>query len=120
VIQEAAPFGISFTIVEPGGARADFGGRSMKKAAYLPAYDEVLAPFRARLERENSNQSAVGDPVKVAEAMIASANQSPAPRRLTLGSDAYTLVTAGLRDRLTALESARELAFSTDADDVQH
>ena len=59
-----------------------------------------------------------GDPAKVAAAIIASADQAEAPFRLTLGSDAYVLATAALRDRLEALEAGRSLAYSTDADDV--
>ncbi|MFD3606320.1 hypothetical protein ACFWVH_49075, partial [Streptomyces sp. NPDC058656] len=58
-----------------------------------------------------------GDPAKIAAAIIASADQDEAPKRLTLGSDAYELVTAGLRERLTSLEAAKDLAYSTDADD---
>jgi hypothetical protein len=57
-----------------------------------------------------------GDPRKVASAIIASADQSPAPRRLTLGSDAYALVHAALTERLTALEAQKDLAHSTDVD----
>lgn len=74
---------------------------------------------------------APGDPAKIAAAIIASADQDQdqgpdrdrdrdqdqAPKRLTLGSDAYELVTAGLRERLAALEAAKDLAYSTDADD---
>lgn len=57
-----------------------------------------------------------GDPRKVALAIIASADQHPAPRRLTLGSDAYELVHKALRERLAALEAQKELAYSTDVD----
>ena len=60
---------------------------------------------------------APGDPVKIAAAIIASADQLEAPKRLTLGSDAYALGTAALRERLTALETGKDLAHSTDADD---
>jgi hypothetical protein len=55
-----------------------------------------------------------GDPQKIASAIIASADHSPAPKRLTLGSDAYALVHAALTERLAALEAQKELAHSTD------
>ncbi|MET7296232.1 hypothetical protein ABZS79_29630 [Streptomyces griseoloalbus] len=61
---------------------------------------------------------APGAPAKIAAAIIASAEQTPAPLRLTLGSDAYAMATAALRDRLKALETGRDLAHSTDADDT--
>jgi hypothetical protein len=57
-----------------------------------------------------------GDPHKVAAAIIASADQTLAPTRLTLGSDAYALVDEALTGRLAALEAQKELAHSTDAD----
>ena len=41
-----------------------------------------------------------------------------APKRLTLGSNAYEAITATLRHRLAALERQRELAYSTDAGDI--
>jgi hypothetical protein len=59
-----------------------------------------------------------GDPVKIAQAIIDSAAQEPAPKRLLLGSDAYTNVQAALTGRLASVEAQRELALSTDADDI--
>jgi hypothetical protein len=48
--------------------------------------------------------------------MIASVDCSPAPRRLTLGSSAYTSIRAALMDRLTALDAQKESALATDVD----
>ena len=42
----------------------------------------------------------------------------PAPRRLTLGSDAYASVRAALVERLAALDAQRAIALSTDAEDA--
>ena len=56
-----------------------------------------------------------GGPSKIAAAIIASAEQTPAPKRLTnLGSGAYALVHAALKERLTSLKAQKELAYSTD------
>jgi NAD(P)-dependent dehydrogenase (short-subunit alcohol dehydrogenase family) len=63
---------------------------------------------------------APGDPAKIAAAIIAAADRPDAPFRLTLGSDAYELATAAVHDRLEALRAGRDLAYSTDADDVRH
>ena len=60
----------------------------------------------------------IGDPVKMAQAMIASCELKPAPRRLVLGSDAYQAVRGALQTRLAALDAQEALARSTDADDV--
>jgi hypothetical protein len=55
-----------------------------------------------------------GDPVKMANIMIESVEQNPAPKRIALGSDAYGMIHKALADRLSALEAQREMAFSTD------
>lgn len=46
--------------------------------------------------------------------MIDSTDQKPAPKRVTLGSDAYNAIHQSLSDRLKGLEAQKELAFSTD------
>ncbi|WP_193352276.1 hypothetical protein [Clostridium beijerinckii] len=48
------------------------------------------------------------------KAMIYSADQQDAPKRITLGSDAYDLIHKALSDRLKELEAQKRLAFSTD------
>ena len=112
---ELAPFGIGVTIVEPGVSRTDFGGGSADLGAPMPEYAEgPSGQLRRMLSGELPPLPAPGDPAKVAAAIISSADLPEAPLRLTLGSDAYTLATAALRDRLSALEAGRELAYSTD------
>jgi hypothetical protein len=63
---------------------------------------------------EEATAVAIGDPAKMVQCMIASVDQNPAPMRLALGSDAYTVMHKQLSERLAALEGQRELAFSTD------
>ncbi|GAB7039094.1 MULTISPECIES: SDR family oxidoreductase [Catenuloplanes] len=116
---ELAPFGIHVTIVEPGVARTGFGVSNSTLAAPMPEYaDGPSGLLRRMLSGELPPLPAPGDPVKIAAAIIASADQPNPPLRLTLGSDAYTQATAALRGRLDALYAGRDLAFSTDADDV--
>jgi hypothetical protein len=55
-----------------------------------------------------------GDQAKVVAAMIDVAELDDPPRRLLLGSDAYTLVRGALAERLAAVEAQRQLAHSTD------
>ncbi|GGX69753.1 SDR family oxidoreductase [Streptomyces minutiscleroticus] len=116
---ELAPFGIGVTVVEPGVSRTNFGGTGAVLGAPLPEYaDGPSGQLRAVLSGELPPLPAPGDPAKIADAIIASADQIEAPFRLTLGSDAYAMATAALRDRLQALEAGRALAHSTDADDT--
>jgi hypothetical protein len=55
-----------------------------------------------------------GDAAKVAQAMIDSVDLHPAPKRLPLGSDTYTLVRAALVERLHALDMQKESALAAD------
>jgi NAD(P)-dependent dehydrogenase (short-subunit alcohol dehydrogenase family) len=116
---ELAPFGIGVTIVEPGVSRTNFGGGA-ELGAPLPEYaDGPSGQLRRMLSGELPPLPAPGDPAKIAAAIIASADLPEAPLRLTLGSDAYEAATAALRNRLEALEAARDLAHSTDADTTE-
>ncbi len=107
VAQEVAGFNIEFTLVEPGTAQTDFT-RGMELADPHAAYDD------SGIRQMLGGWPQVGDAKKMVREMIASVDRSPAPRRLTLGSDAYTLVHAALTERLAALEAQKEIAFSTD------
>ncbi|GAB2607923.1 SDR family oxidoreductase [Kribbella endophytica] len=113
VIPEIAPFGIGVTLVEPGGSRTEFTGRSMAFATALPAYDEtVVGSIRGRA---GAGELPVGDPAKVARAIIDAADEERAVKRLLLGSDSYAQVIGALRERLVELEPGKTLAHSTDA-----
>jgi NAD(P)-dependent dehydrogenase (short-subunit alcohol dehydrogenase family) len=115
---DIAGFGIGVTLVEPGVARTEFGGGSAVMGTPMAEYaDAAPGILRRRFAGELPPLPAPGDPAKIAAAIIVSADQPQAPKRLTLGSDAYALGTAALRERLEALESAKDLAYSTDADD---
>lgn len=48
------------------------------------------------------------------KAMIYSVDQQDAPKRITIGSDAYDSIHQALSDRLKELEAQKRLAFSTD------
>ena len=60
----------------------------------------------------------VCDPDNMAQQIIQRVDQGDGPIRMALGSDAYKQIRASLLDRLAALEEQKELAYSTDADDV--
>lgn len=116
--QDIAPFGIEATIFEPGAIRTDFGGRGVLASA-LEAYQHTPAA-QMRQAAEGLREAgagasqAVGDPVKMAQVMIASVEKSPAPKRIVMGSDVYGWLLAAYRERATALELQKEIAFATD------
>lgn len=113
-IPEIAPFGIEVTLVEPGASRTNFASSSADAGQILDVYDRTPAGDFRRLAASAGLDMFPGDPRKVASAIIASSDQHPAPRRLTLGSDAYALVHAALTERLANLEAQKDLAHSTD------
>ncbi|GAA1304382.1 short-chain dehydrogenase/reductase [Planotetraspora silvatica] len=119
---ELAPFGIEVTLVEPGGARTGFN-RNLAVADPIGAYATgIVGRIRGMLggdaDPEFVRRAVAGDPRKIARAVADSAAAAPAPRRLTLGGNAYEAIEAALQDRLSALRAQRELAYGTDADDV--
>jgi NAD(P)-dependent dehydrogenase (short-subunit alcohol dehydrogenase family) len=116
--QEVAPFGIEATIFEPGAIRTSFGAEAALSPA-ITAYDGT--PARGMRGRAESLRGvgakpspAPGDPAKMAKVMIASVDQSPAPKRVVMGSDAYNMLSAVYRERAASLEAQKALAFSTD------
>lgn len=50
----------------------------------------------------------------MAKIMIDSADHDPAPKRIVLGRDSYTVTQKALKERLAAFEAQKDVAFSTD------
>jgi hypothetical protein len=101
------------TIVEPGGARTEFRYGSAQVADPLPAYvGNPARAFEAMLDPANG--LAVGDPARMAAAIIDSVDRQPAPLRMVLGSQALESTVNTLRTRIADFEAQRDLAASTD------
>ena len=112
--QELAPLGIHATVVEPGFFRTDFLDEQslVKTALELAEYEDTVGAMRRFAHTANHAQP--GDPLKLAEAILALANAAQPPQRLPLGSD--TVARIEEKNRLVAAELAewRSLALSTD------
>ena len=111
--QEVAVFNISATIVEPGGARTGFRYGSSRLGPALDAYSGTPAAMIRRMIEEGTSVPP-GDPAKMATIIIDSADRSPAPKRIVLGSDSYAIMRKALTERLADLETQTDLAASTD------
>lgn len=109
--QEVAQFNIGVTMVEPGGARTEFRYGSAKVAKLMPEYESCHG-FLNMLDA--SKGLAPGDPVKMAQRIIESVDQTPAPLRMVLGSQALDATITRLKERIADYETQTELAASTD------
>jgi short-subunit dehydrogenase len=124
--KEVAPFNIKITLVEPGGIRTGFFAKHGVFGQELDAYnDQPARNFKRVYQSAHANEAAAqdlipGDPQKMAKVIIRHVDEGNGPLRLALGSDAYQDIKAALTSRLAELEAQKELAYSTDANDVVH
>lgn len=112
VAQEVAPFGIEFTLAEPGPTPTNFAA-GLDTAPAMPEYAETPSGAVRRALADGSFQLS-GDPAQMVRLMIDSADQSPAPRRIAMGSTAYGSIRAALTDRLAQLDAQKAVAFGAD------
>lgn len=113
---EVAPLGITAMVVEPGGFRTDFAGRSLTQSAE-PIADYAETAGRRRKEHDTVHGTQKGDPAKAAEALITAVESDEPPFMLLLGNDASD----GFRSALDALRADADtweaVSRSTDFDD---
>ncbi|WP_432571013.1 SDR family oxidoreductase [Kineococcus sp. SYSU DK005] len=110
--KDLAPFGIGVTIVEPGSAATGFRTGGSRLPQPLAAYDGTPAAMSRGIQ--NPNLPSVSDPAKVAAAIIATVEQTPAPLRLVTGSDSQRYLREALRERLADIEAQQASAAATD------
>lgn len=112
--QELAPFEIGVTIVEPGSVRTAFREAAAASAGAAPEAYSGTPVGMVKAFLSDTSRLPIGDPTKMAAAIIDSAEISPAPRRLVLGSDAFSAIEKALAGRTEELEASRSIAPTTD------
>jgi len=115
VAEETAEFGIFVTIVCPGRVKTGFDANAVV-AQTIESYKQTSSGNLRRLLAMGRIAS-MGDPLKVAAAIIAEGDRRTPRRRLILGSDAWRHVHAALSSRVRLVESQENEAERTD---IQH
>jgi NAD(P)-dependent dehydrogenase (short-subunit alcohol dehydrogenase family) len=107
---EVEPFGIRTTLIEPGVVRTGF----FDAATRVP----LSEPYRGGpADRPPTAPEDMTDsPERTVAAIIRAAEANEPPRRLILGSDAWTLVTGALSNRLIDIAAQRDNAATADFD----
>ena len=113
--KEVAPLGITAMVVEPGGFRTDFAGRSLTQSAE-PIADYAETAGKRRKEHDTVHGTQPGDPAKAAEVLVAAVESDEPPFMLLLGNDASDGFRAALHELLDEVDRWEQQSRSTDFD----
>jgi NAD(P)-dependent dehydrogenase (short-subunit alcohol dehydrogenase family) len=115
---EIASFGIHTTVVNPGFFRTELLTNESTSYAResIEDYAERNRAQRAFFQDMNGNQ--VGDPAKLAQALLTITELEQPPFRFIAGADAITQAEERLADRQRQIDALRELSTSLAHDDV--
>ncbi|MDX6742493.1 SDR family NAD(P)-dependent oxidoreductase [Actinocorallia sp. A-T 12471] len=109
---EVASHGIRVLVVEPGEFRTRFAEPSaIRTAPELPAYADTVGLLRKTLPASHETQ--MGDPAKLAEAVLTTLASPTPPLRLPLGPDAVTAIRAKLATVSADLNATADLSETT-------
>ena len=111
--KELEPLGIRVTVVEPGGFRTDFAGRSLHQSS-RPIADYADTAGKRRKENSTNDGRQPGDPVRAAEAIIKAAESEKPPFRLVLGRAAVQRIRAEIEAQRHELDAWEETANNAD------
>ena len=114
--KELEPLGITVTIVEPGGFRTDFAGRSLTQSTD-PIGDYAETAGTRRKEHDTAHGNQPGDPAKAAEAIISAVEAESTPRFLLLGQDALAGYRAVAKAQAADIEAWESVSAGTGFDE---
>lgn len=111
--KEVGPLGVRVVIVEPGGFRTDFAGRSLTQSAE-PIGDYADTAGLRRKENDTIDGRQPGDPVRAAQAILQVVASDNPPLRLLLGSDALRRAEGELVGQRADIDAWVDVTHSTD------
>ena len=114
--KEVGPLGVRVVIVEPGGFRTDFAGRSLTQSAEAIEDYADTAGLR-RKENATIDGRQPGDPVRAAQAILQVVASDNPPLRLLLGSDALRRAEGELVGQRADIDAWVDVTHSTDFPD---
>ena len=116
---EIAPFGIHTTTVNPGFFRTELLTNESTSYAEpsINEYAERNAAHREFFAGMNGNQ--VGDPAKLAQALLTITELEQPPLRFIAGADAIAAAEGKLAERQQQIDAFRELSTSLALDEVE-
>ncbi|CAN7162275.1 SDR family oxidoreductase [Terrabacter sp. LjRoot27] len=100
--QEVAPFGITVTLIEPGGFSTDWAGPSAKHSEPSSTYDDIRE--RTHRERAARNTSGPGDPKASAAALLTVVDADEPPLRVFFGAAPLSIAKADYASRIETWE----------------
>ncbi|MBX4892997.1 oxidoreductase [Rhizobium bangladeshense] len=110
---EMAPFGVHVTTLCPGSFRTDWAGRSMVRTdRSIADYDALFNPVREARQAVSGKQ--LGNPDKLAVAVLDLIESDNPPPQLLLGSDAFKHVSDRIERLQQELEAWKSVTLSTD------
>ncbi|TCL64106.1 oxidoreductase [Rhizobium sp. BK251] len=110
---EMAPFGVHVTTLCPGSFRTDWAGRSMiRTERSIPDYDALFDPIREARQAVSGKQ--LGNPAKLAAAVLDLVESNSPPPQLLLGSDALKHVSDRIVRLQQEIEAWKPVTVSTD------
>jgi NAD(P)-dependent dehydrogenase (short-subunit alcohol dehydrogenase family) len=115
---EVEPFGIHTTVVNPGFFRTELLTKESTNyaSASIDDYAERNAAMREFYESMNGKQG--GDPAKLAQALLAIADEEQPPFRFIAGADAIAQAEAKLAERQQQIGAFRDLSTSLALDEA--
>ncbi|WP_333749112.1 SDR family NAD(P)-dependent oxidoreductase [Streptomyces sp. IBSBF 2394] len=111
---ELTPLGIRTAIVEPGAIGIDFRANWASRLHSSAAVPDYLSVREALTRSADAAGGQVGDPARMAQALVALTDMPSAPLRLPLGSDALVSIENARSGQLQELRRFATLSASTD------